>query len=112
MKQIIIGILFAATAGIMFQLFTGTPEATPAYAGSKLKCSGPYQVIKGQGKIATPYCEDTYLAAIARSYGMNVSGRAVRQNPHKKQEACRLVGHDIRVSGICAGYSGNSRDRY
>ena len=111
MKQIIIGILFAATAGILFQLFAGTPETT-AYAGSKLRCEGPYQIIKGQGKIATPYCEDGYLAQVARGYGMNVSANSIRYNPHKKDDACRLVGHDIRVSDICAGHRDIGRDNH
>ena len=112
MKQIIIAILLTATAGMLFQLFTGTAETTSAYAGSKLKCSGPNQVINGQGKIATPFCEDGYLASVARSYGMNVSANTIRHNPNKKDQACRFVGHDIRVSDICAGHRdiGGSRN--
>ena len=111
MKQIIVAVMFIAAGGILFELFTGTPEGTTAYAGSKLRCSGPYQVIKGQGKIATPYCEDGYLAKVARGYGMNVSARSIRQNPHKKDDACRLVGHDNRVSDICSGHRDESDGR-
>jgi len=76
-----------------------------------IRCSGPYQYVKGIGKIATPYCEDKYLARIARTRGMNVSSRAVRLNPHAKQKACDMAGHDIRVSGICSDYRYGGRNR-
>ena len=77
-----------------------TMSTAPASAG--IYCDGPYQIVDG-APIATPYCEDNYLARVARSYGMRVSSRAVRWNPSVKAEACRLVGHDNRVSTICAG---------
>ncbi|MGI9384651.1 MAG: hypothetical protein ACR2PO_15980 [Methyloligellaceae bacterium] len=76
-----------------------------------LKCKGPYQQIRGHGEIATPYCEDNYLAQIAREYGMRVSNRAVRENPNLKTEVCILVGHDIRVSHICIGHMPEDRSR-
>jgi hypothetical protein len=74
--------------------------ATPAAA---IPCKGPYQIVQGQ-LIATPYCEDNYLARVAREYGIRVSNREIRQNPNKKQEVCRFMGSDIRVRQICAGY--------
>jgi len=74
--------------------------ATPAAA---IDCKGPYQIVQGQ-LIATPYCEDNYLASVAREYGIGVSNREIRQNPNKKQEICRFMGFDIRVRQICAGY--------
>ncbi len=82
-------------------------------ADAKIRCQGPYQInsVIG-GKIATPYCEDNYLAAVARAHGMRVSGRAVRQNPHVKEDTCRLVGYDIRVQHICAGYIYDGHARY
>jgi len=82
-----------------------------ADAGSGIRCSGPYQYVKGVGKIATPYCEDKYLARVARSRGMKISNRAVRLNPHAKQDACDIAGHDIRVSGICSDYRYGGRNR-
>ena len=88
-----------------------TVSQRTANAGSGIRCSGPYQYVKGIGKISTPYCEDRYLARVARSRGMKVSGRAVRLNPHKKQDACDIAGHDIRVSGICSDYRNGSRNR-
>ena len=82
-----------------------------ADAGSGIRCSGPFQIVKGIGKIATPYCEDQYLARVARKRGMRVSSRTVRLNPFKKQEACDIAGHDIRVSGICSDYRYGGRNR-
>lgn len=64
-------------------------------AEAKIPCKGRYQVTRS-GLISTPYCEDNYLAAIA---GYNA--RAVRNNPSVKYEACRFVGHDPRLYGIC-----------
>ena len=86
--------------------------AGAAHAGPRgLKCKGPYQQIRGHGEIATPYCEDNYLAEVAREYGMRVSNRAVRENPNLKTEVCILVGHDIRVSQICIGHMPEDRMR-
>ena len=75
----------------------------PAGAASKIKCNGPWQVVKGVGEIATPYCGDGYLARVARGYGVKVSANTIRWNPERKSEVCRLIGHDNRVSDICAG---------
>lgn len=76
----------------------------PTGAEAKIRCNGAYQVIKGSGEIATPYCGDNYLAKVARQFGMRVSAKAIRNNPSKKEEVCRLVGHDIRVQDVCAGF--------
>lgn len=72
-------------------------------AHSAIRCDGPYQIIRGD-KLATPWCQDNYLAAVARSYGMRVSDSAIRNNPNTKERACRFVGADIRVKDICHGY--------
>jgi hypothetical protein len=74
----------------------------PASAG--IKCEGNFQVQKGGNKIATPYCEDNYLALVAREHGMSASASAIRANPSVKERACRLVGDDIRVKDTCAQY--------
>ncbi len=85
--------------------------ATTLPANAAIKCKGQFQVIKGHGQISTPYCEDNYLAAIARSYGRRVSNVAVRQNPSVKAEICRQIGHDSRLTEICSGHrpDGNNK---
>lgn len=70
-------------------------------AEARIKCNGSYQTVGGN-EIATPYCQDNYLAKVARQYGMRVSDAAVRNNPNLKREVCRLVGYDIRVSDVCS----------
>lgn len=77
-------------------------------AEAAIKCEGPLQVNRS-GKIFTPYCQDNYLAEVARSYGMRVSNSAIRNNPGIKAEACRLVGADNRVRDICAGWRPEGR---
>ena len=67
-----------------------------------ISCKGAYQVTSN-GLIETPYCEDNYLAHVARGYGIHVTNLSIRQNPSKKREICYAVGRDTRVSGICAG---------
>lgn len=81
--------------------FAGLAFANPAEAA--IRCDGPWQIVSGQ-RISTPYCGDTYLARVAREYGMRVSARAVRNSTSVKQEVCRLVGHDNRVHDVCIGY--------
>lgn len=86
----------------------------PLPAEAKIRCKGQYQVIKGVEHLSTPYCEDNYLATVAAQYGSRVSAKAIRNNPHRKQEVCQLVGHDNRVSSICSQYndfSGQNRHR-
>lgn len=87
--------LFAAAALSAAFITTGI---TTQPAEAAIKCVGPSQV-NPYGLIRTPYCEDNYLARIA---GMNPY--KVRRNPHAKQHACKLVGHDPRVSDICHGH--------
>jgi hypothetical protein len=72
----------------------------PAYA---IKCDGRFQIVQGQ-PVSTPYCEDNYLAYVARTSGIRVSGAAIRQNPRLKDEVCHVVGSDPRVADICIGH--------
>jgi len=51
--------------------------------------------------ISTPYCEDNYLAQVAREYGVRHSAEAIRNNPNLKRDVCRFVGRDIRVQHNC-----------
>ncbi len=95
-------------------LIAGTSILMPVPAEAKIRCKGPYQIIKGVGHLSTPYCEDNYLAAVAAKYGSRVSAKSIRNNPNKKQEVCQLVGHDTRVSSICSQYNdfgGQNRHR-
>jgi hypothetical protein len=94
----------AATAAIV-----AASAFVPTYrAEARIACDGPYQIVQGS-PLATPYCEDNYLAAVARGYGIRVSDVAVRQNPSVKAEVCRAIGHDNRVRQICAGYLPSDR---
>ncbi len=72
--------------------------AAPAQA--RITCQNGYQVVDGN-LIATPYCQDSLLAQVAREYGTRVSARTIRNNPLRKRDVCRLVGQDIRVQTNC-----------
>lgn len=74
--------------------------SAPAMA---IECRGPYQRVGGQF-ISTPYCNDNYLAGVARSYGTRVSDSEIRNNPSTKRQVCLHIGHDTRVSHICQDY--------
>lgn len=75
---------------------------------ARIRCNGAYQVVPGHGELATPYCEDNYLAEVARGYGIRISARAIRSNPSRKEEVCRAVGHDGRVYATCLKYRNDS----
>ena len=72
-------------------------------ASAKIGCRDSFQVVSGQ-LIATPYCEDEYLAKVAREYGMRVSASAVRNSPSVKGQVCHTIGHDPRAQSACASY--------
>lgn len=83
----------AAAAALLAAAF-----AQPAAA---IDCDGPDQRV-GDRWLSTPYCQDNYIAHVARtSYGIRVSDYAIRQNPSKKAEVCRYIGHDNRVNAYC-----------
>jgi hypothetical protein len=97
----------ARLAKAMAALGAGVAFTAPAMA---IDCNGPYQIINGD-ELPTPYCEDNYLGAVARSKGVRVSDEAIRKNPNKKGEVCRFVGYDNRVQEICWNYlNDDSRD--
>ena len=75
-----------------------------AQSEARIRCNGAYQVVRGHGEIATPYCEDNYIAQVARSYGIRVSNVAIRQSPSRKEEVCRAIGHDSRIYALCQKY--------
>jgi hypothetical protein len=66
----------------------------------RIRCEGPYQIVSGR-EIATPYCGDANLSAVARTYGAHVSAQSIRKNPFTKAGLCRFIGYDIRVYDIC-----------
>ena len=72
-----------------------------------IECQGGFQIVKGQ-PISTPYCRDSQLAQVARSYGMKVS-KADLDNPNRKKDVCRVVGRDIRVTQACNEVNGAGR---
>jgi hypothetical protein len=79
-------------------------------AQARVVCDGEFQVNSG-GAIATPYCQDRYLAQVARTYGMRVSAADVR-NPGVKQEVCQFIGYDNRVYSICSGWRNEPGGRF
>ncbi len=97
----------AAFGGALLVAFTA---AVPADAA--IRCQGRFQWNSAAGGwIASPYCEDNLIAAVARAHGMRVSNRAVRQNPNIKEEACRFAGSDIKIRDLCGGHLYEGRRR-
>jgi hypothetical protein len=96
MRNVKLGIFAIALVG------AGTRPA------AAIECRDGYQRISGND-IATPYCQDEYLAVVARRYGMKASGEKIRNNPNYKREVCRLVGQDIRVQTTCIDELPSSR---
>ena len=78
--------------------------AVPAGPASAIECEGNFQVQKNGNQIATPYCQDGYLAIVAREYGMRVSPQEIRYNSGEKQRVCRFIGEDNRVREACEPY--------
>lgn len=63
-------------------------------------CNDDFQSVEGR-PVDTPYCDDAYLAKVAREYGSKVTASELRNNPNRKAEVCRLVGSDDRVKDTC-----------
>jgi len=85
------------------------PMIRPAHA--KIACSNGFQKVQGYW-LATPYCQDELVAAVARQYGIKASAEAIRENPNFKREVCRLIGQDIRVKETCDEANPSERGRY
>jgi hypothetical protein len=75
------------------------PQAAPA----AIICVDQFQYSGGRW-IATPFCEDGYLAHVARDHGARVSDWAIIENPQKKVRICDFIGFDRRAELPCAGY--------
>jgi hypothetical protein len=78
--------------------------AAAAGPASAIECEGNFQVQKNGNRIATPYCQDGYLAIVAREYGFRVSADTIRHNVSEKQSLCRVIGEDNRVRDTCQPY--------
>jgi hypothetical protein len=74
-----------------------------------IQCQENYQIVNGQ-PISTPFCRDGYLAKVARGYGFKASAETIRNNPSRKEEICRYIGHDIRVQTACSEVSPSPYD--
>jgi hypothetical protein len=70
---------------------------TPSFA---ITCNQGNQLVGGQW-LATPYCQDEYLAQVGREHGFQASAERLRSNPNYKKELCRFVFSDIRVQEAC-----------
>ncbi len=92
--------MIRALAAVLLAVVVVWP-VTSAHA--RIECKDGFQIVDGAW-IATPYCEDDYLAVVARDHGMKVSASSVRNNPGVKEEACKLVGYDTRVREDCHKY--------
>ena len=69
-------------------------------AAAKIECRKGAQRVQGEW-LVTPYCQDAYLAEVAREHGVKASAAAIRNNPNIKREVCLIVGRDIRVQQTC-----------
>lgn len=85
--------------------------AAAAGPASAIECEGNFQIQKNGNRISTPYCQDGYLAIVAREYGMRVSAKEIRYNPSEKERTCRFIGEDIRVKSTCAPYNNNNSNQ-
>ena len=83
-------------------LFSGLAAA--AGPASAIGCDGNFQIQKDGNRIATPFCEDGYLAIVAGEYGVRVSAHEIRYNPSEKERVCRFIGDDNRVRDTCSQY--------
>ena len=87
-------------AKLAFLLATDVAATIIATPASAIKCVKGYQRVQGN-LLATPYCQDQYLAQVAREYGIRASASKIRNNPNFKKEVCRTVFTDIRVQMTC-----------
>lgn len=104
-KQSIIRRVCALGAGVAAAVL-----AAPHSADARIVCRNDSQLVAGS-YISTPYCQDAYIARVAREYGMKASAARVRDNPNYKREVCRLIGNDIRVSEFCMNENPRVRGR-
>ena len=68
-------------------------------AEARIECRGNFQMTK-YGPIATPYCEEEQIAFVARSYGQNVTGAQVRNEPADESVSLPDAGLRLAAEGI------------
>ncbi len=76
------------------------PLLAPAPAEARITCQRGLQAVGG-AMLATPYCQDAYIAEVARGYGTRVSANEVRNNPNLRRSICEHIGQDIRIRHAC-----------
>lgn len=74
--------------------------ATLDPAAAAIRCNKGFQFVQGS-EISTPYCQDEYLAEVAREFGIRTSGARIRRDWSHKRQVCRLIGQDIRIQNAC-----------
>jgi hypothetical protein len=92
---------FALVASVC--LLSTSPQA-------RIICRDGYQVVHGQ-EISTPYCNDNYVAAIARRHGFRVTDAEIRNNPARKDEVCRFISSNIEIRQYCNSSEGRDHGR-
>ena len=90
----------ATTIGVCLRFAPAIAAIIVASPASAIDCVRGYQRVQGN-MLATPYCQDQYLAQVAREYGIPASAAKIRNNPNYKKEVCRTVLNDIRVQLTC-----------
>lgn len=82
-----------------------------APAEARIACSKGFQTVNGH-PIATPYCQDQYVAQVARANGIKVSDEAIRNNPNLKRNVCQSIGRDNRIFLACIDANSGGRRGY
>jgi hypothetical protein len=95
--------LASAASATVFMVSVTTAEAG-------IVCHDGFQVVNGR-EISTPYCNDNYIAHVARQYGMKATDEQVRNNPALKDEICRFASSDIRIQNYCPDDHGGDKSR-
>ncbi len=94
----------AGTGGAAILGFAGGTQA-------EIACNKGFQLVAGSW-LSTPYCQDAYVADVARQYGFSASASQVRNNPLFKQRLCRFIGADIRIKESCDEVNPAGRGRF
>lgn len=97
--------------GRAFALVLGLATLSAMPSEAAIKCNGAYQ-LNSQGEFHSPYCEDGYLAQVARTFGWRVTGDQIRANYGLKADICRAIGFDSRILETCAAYRPQNRSRH
>ena len=83
--------------------------AAAAGPASAIECEGNFQIQKNGNQIATPYCQDGYLAIVARQYGMRVSARTRSATIRRKNSAFAVSSAKTTACATLASHTACSR---